>query len=48
MVSFAIAGVVSLLAALSLSELATGMPKGGGSYYYVTRALGGFFGRIVG
>ncbi len=48
MVSFAVGGVVSLLAALSLSELATGMPKAGGSYYYVNHALGGFFGSIVG
>jgi APA family basic amino acid/polyamine antiporter len=48
MISFAIGGVVSLLAALSLSELATGMPKAGGSYYYVNRALGSFFGSIVG
>lgn len=48
MVSFAIAGVVSLLTALSLSELATGMPKAGGSYYYVNRAMGTFFGSIVG
>lgn len=48
MVSFAIGGVVSLLAALSLSELATGMPRAGGSYYYVNRALGSFFGSIVG
>ena len=48
MVSFAIGGIVSLLAALSLSELATGMPKAGGSYYYVNRALGPFFGSIVG
>jgi APA family basic amino acid/polyamine antiporter len=48
MISFLIGGVVSLLAALSLSELATGMPKAGGSYYYVNRALGGFFGSIVG
>ncbi|MFW6376578.1 MAG: amino acid permease [archaeon] len=48
MVSFAIGGVVSLLAALSLSELATGMPRAGGSYYYVNRALGPFFGSIVG
>ncbi|WEL16580.1 Amino acid transporter [Halorhabdus sp. SVX81] len=48
MVSFALGGVVSLLAALSLSELATGMPKAGGSYYYVNRALGPFFGSIVG
>ncbi|WP_181685444.1 amino acid permease [Halorhabdus salina] len=48
MISFALGGVVSLLAALSLSELATGMPKAGGSYYYVNRALGPFFGSIVG
>ncbi len=48
MVSFAIGGVIALLAALSLSELATGMPKAGGSYYYVNHALGSFFGTIVG
>ncbi|WP_231186722.1 amino acid permease [Haladaptatus sp. DYF46] len=48
MISFILGGVVSLLAALSLSELATGMPKAGGSYYYVNRALGSFFGSIVG
>lgn len=44
MLSFVIAGVVSLLTALSLSELATGMPKAGGSYYYVNRAMGSFSG----
>jgi len=48
MISFFVGGIVSLLAALSLSELATGMPKAGGSYYYVNRALGSFFGSIVG
>jgi len=48
MISFIIAGTVSLLTALSLSELATGMPKAGGSYYYVNRAMGSFFGSIVG
>lgn len=48
MISFLIGGVVSLLTALSLSELATGMPKAGGSYYYVNRAMGSFFGSIVG
>lgn len=48
MVSFSIGGVVALLAALSLSELATGMPKAGGSYYYINHALGSFFGTIVG
>jgi APA family basic amino acid/polyamine antiporter len=47
-ISFAIAGIVALLAALSLSELATGMPVAGGSYHYVNRALGGLFGSIVG
>ncbi|MDG5762120.1 amino acid permease, partial [Natronococcus sp. A-GB1] len=48
MISFMIGGMVALLAALSLSELATGMPKAGGSYYYVNHALGSFFGTIVG
>ncbi|SFR61162.1 amino acid permease [Halogeometricum limi] len=47
-ISYAIAGLVALLAALSLSELATGMPIAGGSYHYVNRALGGLFGAIVG
>jgi amino acid transporter/nucleotide-binding universal stress UspA family protein len=48
MISFAVGGLVSLLAAISLSELATGMPRAGGSYYYINRALGSFFGSIVG
>jgi amino acid transporter/nucleotide-binding universal stress UspA family protein len=47
-ISFAIAGFVALLAALSLAELATGMPIAGGSYHCVNRALGGLFGSIVG
>ncbi|MFC6953282.1 amino acid permease [Halorubellus litoreus] len=47
-ISYAIAGLVALLAALSLAELATGMPIAGGSYHYVNRALGGLFGAIVG
>ncbi|MDZ7688040.1 MAG: APC family permease [Halobacteriales archaeon] len=47
-ISFLIAGFVALLAALSLAELATGMPVAGGSYHYVNRALGGVFGSIVG
>ena len=47
-VSFVLAGAVALLAALSLSELATGMPIAGGSYHYVNRALGGLFGSVVG
>ena len=47
-ISYAIAGFVALLAALSLSELATAMPIAGGSYHYVNRALGGLLGSIVG
>ena len=47
-ISYAIAGLVALLAALSLAELATGMPIAGGSYHYVNRALGGLFGAVVG
>jgi amino acid transporter/nucleotide-binding universal stress UspA family protein len=47
-ISFAIAGFVALLAALSLAELATGMPVAGGSYHYVNRGLGGLFGSVVG
>ncbi len=47
-ISFLIAGFVALLAAISLAELATGMPIAGGSYHYVNRALGGLFGSIVG
>jgi len=47
-ISFMVGGIVALLVALSLSELATGMPKSGGSYYYINRALGPFFGSIVG
>jgi len=47
-ISFAIAGFVALLAALSLAELATGMPVAGGSYHYVNRGLGSLFGSIVG
>lgn len=46
--SFALAGLVALFAAISLAELATGMPIAGGSYHYVNRALGSFFGSIVG
>ena len=42
--SFAIGMVIALLTAISTSELATGMPKSGGGYYFVSRSLGSFFG----
>lgn len=46
--SFIGGGLISLLAALSLSELSTGMPKTGGSYYYVNHSLGPLFGSVAG
>lgn len=46
--AFFLGGIVAALSALSLSELSTGMPKSGGSYYFVMRALGPLFGSIVG
>jgi amino acid transporter len=46
--SFAIGAVVALLVALPASELATAMPKSGGGYYFISRALGALPGAIVG
>ncbi len=48
MISFAIAGLVSLLTALSVAELATDMPVSGGAFRFIDRALGRFLGTIVG
>jgi len=47
-ISYLIGGLIAIFTALSLSELATGMPKAGGSYYFVNRSLGPFFGTISG
>ncbi|MFC3476171.1 APC family permease [Halobacterium litoreum] len=46
--SFAIGAVVALLVALPTSELATAMPRSGGGYYFVSRALGTLAGAVVG
>jgi amino acid transporter len=46
--SFAIGAVVALLVALPTSELATAMPKSGGGYYFISRALGALPGAVVG
>ncbi len=46
--SFLIGGGVAMVNALSVSELGTAMPKAGGGYYYVNRALGPMFGSIAG
>ncbi|MFW5965195.1 MAG: amino acid permease [Halodesulfurarchaeum sp.] len=46
--SFVAGGVIAMINALSISELATAMPKAGGGYYYINRALGPLFGSIAG
>ncbi|WP_224334795.1 amino acid permease [Haloprofundus halobius] len=47
-VSFLIGGAIALLTALSASELGTAMPRSGGAYFYVNRALGPLFGSVAG
>ena len=47
-VSFLVGGAIALVNAFSVSELGTAMPKAGGGYYYVNRALGPLFGSIAG
>ena len=46
--SFLVGGVIAMVNALSISELGTAMPKAGGGYYYVNRALGPMFGSVAG
>ncbi|MFB6142926.1 MAG: APC family permease [Halorientalis sp.] len=46
--SFAIGAVIALLVALPTSELATAMPRSGGGYYFISRALGALSGAVVG
>ncbi|MFT4882693.1 MAG: amino acid transporter/nucleotide-binding universal stress UspA family protein [Natronomonas sp.] len=47
-VSFVVGGVIAMVNALSVSELGTAMPKAGGGYYYINKALGPLFGSIAG
>jgi amino acid transporter/nucleotide-binding universal stress UspA family protein len=47
-VSFLIGGFVAMVNALAVSELGTAMPKAGGAYYWINRALGPVFGSIAG
>ncbi|THE65867.1 amino acid permease [Salinadaptatus halalkaliphilus] len=46
--SFIIGGMIAMINAFSVSELGTAMPKAGGAYYYINRALGPLFGSISG
>ncbi len=46
--SFLLGGIISMATALSMAELATGMPRAGGSYYFISRTMGATFGTIIG
>ncbi|MGM0413959.1 MAG: amino acid permease [Bacillota bacterium] len=46
--SFLLGGVISMATALSMAELATGMPRAGGSYYFISRTMGAVFGSVIG
>jgi len=46
--SFVVGGVIAMVNALSVSELGTAMPRAGGGYYYINKALGPLFGSIAG
>jgi amino acid transporter/nucleotide-binding universal stress UspA family protein len=47
-VSYLTAGMLCLGVALIISELATGMPRAGGSYTFISQALGPLAGSLVG
>jgi amino acid transporter/nucleotide-binding universal stress UspA family protein len=46
--SYVAAGLICLPTAMAVSELATGMPRAGGSYHLISRSLGPIAGAIVG
>lgn len=46
--SFLVAGVIAGISTLSAAELATAMPRAGGPYFFVSRAMGPAFGTVVG
>lgn len=47
-ISFILAGLIALTAAISVSELATAMPTSGGAYVFISRSLGPFMGSTAG
>ncbi|MFW5963591.1 MAG: amino acid permease [Natronomonas sp.] len=47
-VSFVVGGLIAMINAFSVSELGTAMPKAGGGYYYINKALGPMFGSVAG
>jgi len=47
-ISFLLGGLIAIATAISMAELATGMPVAGGSYYYISRTMGAAFGAVIG
>ncbi|SDL54236.1 APC family permease [Halarsenatibacter silvermanii] len=46
--AYVLAGVLCMITAASTAELATGMPKSGGAYFFISRSMGGMMGTISG
>lgn len=46
--SFLLGGLITLATTLSVVELATAMPRAGGSYFFISRSLGPMFGTVIG
>ena len=46
--AYLLAGILVLPSMFSKAELATAMPKSGGTYFFITRSMGGGFGTIAG
>ena len=46
--AFALCGLVAILIAFCMSELATGMPLAGGGYLFIVRAFGPMMGTVMG
>ncbi len=47
-VSYGLAGLLALTGVLSLTELTTAMPRGGGDYFFITRSFGSLLGSVSG
>ena len=47
-VAYLLSGLLLIPSMLSMAEIATAMPRAGGSYFFVSRSLGGMFGSIDG
>jgi len=46
--AYVLAGILALTGVLSQAELASAMPKAGGTYFYVTRSMGAAVGTVYG